>query len=113
MPNVLNIGFVFPERELTAGFIDMKGRVTDLRDPFNEAADIFESDMSKQFTKEGRRPRWGGLSYITNVDRVGDGFSPDHPVLYREGTLRDSFAETRGEGHVREVGFPDQRGSEH
>jgi len=98
---LLNFAFVFPEKELAAGFVEMSKRLKDFRKPLREAASDFEKDMDEQFRKEGR-PKWSPLKPSTIQERIRLGYGKG-PILQREGTLKRSLTTPGAKGHIREI----------
>lgn len=104
MAGYLNVAFVFPYQQITAGFLDSADKVKDLRKPMGQAADAFEADMKEQFAKQGRQQGgWAELSTLTQLIRGMEGYSPAGPILKRTGALERSFSKKGAKGHVREI----------
>jgi len=63
---------------------------------------IVANVIAQVFEAEGGGSEWAGLAYYTQAERVRLGYSPERPILVREGTYMDALTEPYSPYYVSE-----------
>ncbi len=87
--------------ELAAKIPELEKIADDLREDWPAVTAAVSRQIGQRFTSEG--PGWAPLAESTQRDRLRHGYGAAHPILVREGDLRNSFLD--GSEQIYEPGW--------
>ena len=103
----VEIHFELGGKRIDRAFAQWSANIRDMSPAWNQVGQYLRDQFAKNYAQEGgwvgAGTSWPQLRPSTVADRIRKGFPGEHPILVRQGTLRDSLLQIGGYGNVYEV----------